>query len=431
MTFFSNSILSVLGKFTGAFLGMLTGVILARALGPEALGQYQLFLSSQTIIITLFSLGIGNASIYFINSKLIAQKEIISSFVKIFIPSGIVVAILFGLSILLFDNYFGNILLTTLIVFLIGTTSLVISSILRPILYAEQKIKEVTFFNILPPLILLIGIGIYFICSSVIVETALFYWGIGNTLACVLLLQYYRKDINLKFKLNSKNIKSVFAYGLKLSASNLIFVLIGNVSIFLIKYLMHNGFEAVGIYSRAVAICSLIFMIPTSIGPLLFSKWSGLKKETLKLQAEQTTRILLFITLIFTIIIILLRKQFIYLLYGNAYLIAHQAIIILAPTLIFQTISEIMNNLLASIGKAGVTLYAFIGSLILIIISSLMLIPWLGINGAAISVLLGAIFNAVILFYFGNKFVLLSFIDTILINKNDLTILKGLLNKTS
>jgi len=431
MTFFSNSILSVLGKFTGAFLGMLTGVILARALGPEALGQYQLFLSSQTIIITLFSLGIGNASIYFINSKLIAQKEIISSFVKIFIPSGIVVAILFGLSILLFDNYFGNILLTTLIVFLIGTTSLVISSILRPILYAEQKIKEVTFFNILPPLILLIGIGIYFICSSVIVETALFYWGIGNTLACVLLLQYYRKDINLKFKLNSKNIKSVFAYGLKLSASNLIFVLIGNVSIFLIKYLMHNGFEAVGIYSRAVAICSLILMIPTSIGPLLFSKWSGLKKETLKLQAEQTTRILLFITLIFTIIIILLRKQFIYLLYGNAFLIAHQAIIILAPTLIFQTISEIMNNLLASIGKAGVTLYAFIGSLILIIISSLMLIPWLGINGAAISVLLGAIFNAVILFYFGNKFVLLSFIDTILINKNDLTILKGLLNKTS
>lgn len=429
MNFILNSILSIIGKFAGAFIGLLTGIILARALGPERLGQYQLFLSSQTIIITLFSLGIGNASIYFISSNQISQREVVSTFVKIFLPLSIIVSIIFGFLILFYDTYFGSVLQTSLIVFLIGTSSLVLSSILRPILYTQQKIKRVTFLNTLPPFILLIGVSTIYFLSTVKVETGLFFWGVGNLVACVLLLIYFKKDIDLKLPFDLKKIKEIILYGIKLSATNLLFVFIGNISIFLLKYLLINGFEAVGLYSRAIAICSLIFMIPTSIGPLLFSKWSSLEKNKLKKQAELTIRILVFLTLFISLFVIFFRKEIIYLFYGNKYMVIHSAIIILTPTLIFQSISEIINNLFASIGKAGITLYVFIGTLILIFISNLVLIPSMGIVGAAISVLIGSVFNAVSLLLIAKKIIKISIIDCLVIKKNDFTFFNNIIKK--
>lgn len=429
MNFFLNSILSILGKFIGALIGLLSGIILARSLGPDGLGQYQLFLSSQTITITLFSLGIGNASIYFISSKQISQKEIVSTFVKIFIPLSIGVSLVYGFFILYFDEYFGSILQTTLLVFLIGTSSLVLSSILRPILYAEHKIKKVTFFNILPLLILLAGVSVVYFLSTVKVETSLFFWGIGNFITCVFLLINFKKDIDFSIKIQNNNLKKVIFYGIKLSATNLIFVFIGNVSVFLLKCLLVDGFEAVGLYSRAIAICSLIFMIPSSIGPMLFSKWSGMEKQKLKIQVEQTTRILVLMTLLVSVFVVLFRNEIILLFYGNKFITVHTAIIILAPTLIFQTISEVMNNLLASIGKAGITLYVFLGTLVVIVVSNILLIPNWGIIGASISVFIGSVFNAIVLLVIVKKDIYISLKEALCFEKNDFAIFVDAIKK--
>ena len=430
MKFILDSLLSIIGKFAGALLGLFTGIILARTLGPEKLGQYQIFLSTQTIIITLFSLGIGNASIYFIGSKIVSKEEIVSSFIKIFIPLSILVSFFYGTAVLLFDNYFGYISKTVLLIFVIGTGSLVISSILRPLLYVKGEVKKLMYNNVLPSFVLFIGVFIgFYVLNILTVEIALFLWGIGNFLSCLFLIKYFKSEINFRIKINRSNLKKVMIYGVKLSASNLIFVFIGNISIFMMKIIMTDGFTAVGLYSRAIAISSLIYMIPNSIGPLLFTRWTGLDEESLKKQVSQSARVLVFITFILTVFVVLAREYIVNVLYGIEFQQISSVVFILAPMLIFQTISEVFNNLLASIGKAGATMYIMLFTLLIIIMFNFIFIPIYGINGAALSVLLGAIFNSIALFIFSRRRIEVHLKKILLIEKEDFTVGLNLIKK--
>lgn len=429
---FFKSFILICSKFLGAFLGLIIGILLARELGSTNLGQYQVFISTQTIIITLVTLGIGNASIYFINRKEITEKEVVSTFLKIFIPIGLFTSVIFYFIIVFNKGYFGIIDLKQFIVFLIGTVSLILISILRPVFYAKHKIGPVTFINVLPTLILLLGIFILLLEEKLDVSNVLFYWGIGNFFTFLVCLFFHRRNIDFKIKIDNSKIIEIVKYGTKISAANLLVVLISNVSIFFINKLSNNHFSDVGLYSRAIAISSIVFMVPSAVGPLLFAKWSTISnKELLSIEIKRTLRIFNLLVICIITLGIIFSKLIIIILYGEAYLSIQFTLIILLCSLLFQVISEVFNNVLASQGKALQTMYSLLLMLIIIIIANLILVPTYGILGAGISILLGAIVNAFNLNYRVNKSLnmKINFKNNLIVKKADFYELKKLIKK--
>ena len=408
----------ILGRVLGAVFGLLSGVIMARVLGAEKLGQYNVFLSTQTIIVTLVTLGIGNASIYFINRELISEKEIITSFLKLFLLLSILTSIVFYIIVSLNNNYFGDIDSSHFFVFLVGTASIIIASILRPVLYACNRVNEVTFTNLLPPFVLLIGLFILFLQNDMSVSFVLSVWGVGNFLAVLFLIYFHRSNISSGIQLCWKNMLMVVKYGIKLSASNFLFVLISNASIFALKKLADDGFTDVGLYSRAVAISSIVLMIPNSIGPMLFSRWSHADIDY-QSEIQKTLRVFNSISFFCIIITSLFSSLIIFILYGSDFLSIKTSLIILLCSLLFQGMSEVFNNFLASQGRAKLTLYSLMASFIVIILVNILLIPTMGINGAAIAVLASCMVNTCILYLFVRRIIPINLLDSLIVKKTD------------
>lgn len=401
--FLKNSFISIGSKLFGALLSLILGILLARILGPESLGQYQIFITAQTLLLTIFSFGLGNSSLYFIKRKLENFKEIISMLIKIVVPSAILLSFLFGAFILNYENYFGKVNIKYLIFFLIGTFSLFTAHLLKPLLYVENRIKKIMFLNLIPLIFVITGGLVWLNYKNLNINSMLFLWGLGNTIVMFLLIKHFLSQIDLNIVIKKEKVKKIFNYGIKLSATNLLFVLNSSIIVLFIKYLLEDGFKYVGIYSRAVAISSVLMMIPNSIGPLLFSKWASLNEHKLNKQVEQTQRVLMFFSIIVFLLIFLFGNIIIEFLYGDEYLKAVNPLLILSFSLIFYTITEVLNNLFASCGLALITLKIFCISFIIILITSLILIPIYDIIGAAFSILLGSLFNAIALLYFARK----------------------------
>ena len=419
-----QSFILIFGKIVAAALGLVSGIFLARVLGPEKLGQYQIFISTQTVLITSVTLGIGNSSIYFINKNKITEKAVVSSFLKIFIVLAIVSCIGFYIIVNNETNYFGKIEKGGFILFLLGTASLIIISILRPILFVRKKVLQITWINLLPSIFLIIGVIGLLVVKKLSVFNVLSFWGIGNFIALLFSLLYHKHNISFNEKIKLKNVLDVSFYGIKLSASNLLFILISNTSIFFINKISEGGFSDVGLYSRAIAISSIVYMIPTAVGPLLFSRWStNLNKNECKNEIQKTLRVFNTLSVVVIIIGVIFSNTILQILYGIEFISAQNTLIILLISLMFQVRSEVFNNYLASQGRAMLTMYSLLITFVFIIVGNMILIPIYGISGAAIAVLISSFINSLILNLFVNKEIKIGFINSLFINKEDLNYL--------
>lgn len=425
MNFTQKGILSLIGKFTGAVLALFLSIILARYLGVSGVGQYQVILSSQTITITLLAMGFGNASIYFINSQKISRKVIVSNLTKLFLIIAFILFVVLAFVILYFKNYFGTLKVYSVLIFTLGVAGLLIYNILMPVLYANLEILKLQVLSLSSTIILLVGVLIVKFIVGVNINSVIVIVGVSNVVATIILFIYLRNDLDIGLKMDFLLLRRLFIFGIKMAATNLVFILSSNIVIFLLKKLLTDGFSAVGLFSRATAIANIFLILPTTLGPLFYSKWSGMENEKLKIEVEFTLKVLITLTTLCAVFTIFFGKYILLLLYGKEFQGASKALAILSISIIFSSISIVLTNVFSSLGKPAVTLKVFAISLVLTVLLSILLIPKYDIEGAAFAMTCGILFNAFSLFYFATKQINISFLNVILIKKDEISKLLG------
>ncbi|WP_265427142.1 oligosaccharide flippase family protein [Chryseobacterium sp. YIM B08800] len=420
MNFLQKSFVTVVGKFLGAFLTLLTSILLARILGVADVGKYQLMVTSQTMAITFLAMGFGNATIYIVNNLKENKSKVVSNTFKFYSVISVIFTFVFFYILYINTDYFGNYSYFPLLIFSLGAGSLLLYNILLPILYIDLDVIKLQILSILSSFLLLTGLVLYYFLGSLNIELVLFLVGISNIVSLLLLIYFIRKQIRLEIKLDFVLLRKIFIYGIKISSTNLVFIFSSNVVVFLLKHYNANGFEDIGLYSRATAIINIFTMLPSSIGPLIYSKWASSKIDVLHIQVEKTIRILTFLSFICFIIVLLGGEFFITFLYGKEFIMAKGALLILCGSIVFTSIILVLTNLFSSIGKPMVTLLTFTISLIITFLFSLILIPIYGIEGAAFSVLIGAIYNAIHLLIVTKKVISINLVKSFIIRKTDI-----------
>lgn len=419
MNFTQKSLLSLIGKFGGAFLSLISSIFLARYLGVEGIGQYQLILSTQVMLLTILAMGYGNASIYFINSKQINKTTLVSTLLKIFLFISLFVILIFIIGLSFFQSYFGVLRFYGILFFSIGSGSLLLYSVLYPVLYVSLEVIKIQILSLLSTILFLIGILFFYHTDYFDINVVISLIGLGNLIPFLLLIFYLRHDINLKIKIDYKILKKIFFYGIKLSATNLVFLLSSNLVVFLLKSLSDNGFESIGFFSRATAISNMFILIPASIGPLIYSKWASVEKDKLIKEVEKTIRLLVFIS-IFSVAGIIVFGDFILItLYGREFLPAKAPLNVLSISFVFSSITIVFINFFSSIGNPTITLKIFVWSLFITGFAGFFLISYFDIIGASIAVLLGIIFNAIMLFVFAKKQLNIQISSSIIVKWSD------------
>lgn len=156
----------------------------------------------------------------------------------------------------------------------------------------------------------------------------------------------------------------------------------------------------VGIYNVALPIAMLLTissqLFLSLFFPLVNREYSKGNKKTINQLSQQIGKWTLILNVPIFVILILFPDIVIQLLFGIEYLGAENAIRFLAVGILFLSLFEISNRLIATAGKSKTILYDILFVAFVNIILNIILIPRYGINGASISTMISFILLSVI-----------------------------------
>ena len=207
----------------------------------------------------------------------------------------------------------------------------------------------------------------------------------GYTLATligwVLLLPSIRREEREPLK---DSMKEMLHYGAFMQLSTLVSTLNKRMSLYLLK--THCDERSIGVYASGTQVTEGVNIIGQSIGLVEFSTLSNTEKtertSQLTLRFMKLSVLLTFTTLL---VICLLPSSFFEWLFSGEFSDIRPVILLMAPGIVFFSAHTVLANYFSGTGKPKYNLYASLIGLSVTLVSAFIMIPCLGIRGAAIT----------------------------------------------
>jgi len=427
--FTENTLITLITRTLQLIFGIGTSIIIARVLGPEGKGVYSLAILLPALLITFTQFGIGRASIFYVGKRKYSLKEVFGANIIFSILISIF-AIIIGLIVIFFfgDKAFPGVAKEYLLLALSLIPFQLFLTFVVDVLLGLQKIIKYNFIQLIRTFIFLFLTAIFFLGFRFGIKAAITAQILSFFIACIILFFQTKKETTgLIFSLNKNLFKDFFSYGSKTFFGNIATFLYLRIDMWMINIFLNP--LAVGFYSVAVGLAGKIWLISQSAGTVLFPRVSS-ETDTKRLKefTPLVCRNILFITFLIAFIFFLVGRWLIVLFYSNAYLESVLPFQILLIGTIAVSGSRIMTNDLAGRGKPIINTYIAIGSLVLNILFNVILIPTLGIIGAAWASAISSTFMLILKTILYNKISGNKIRDIVFIKKSDFRFYKNFIS---
>lgn len=403
-------------------LAFVVSIVVSRVLGPEGKGMVAYFLLFFTTIGQYGHFGITYATPYF-SKKTEYESEAVfhNNFTySIIMCMGISLVILIGRYLeLIFVEY--NYFMIFLGIFTLTFTMLL--ELLSTFYIANERIIEVNKINLTSNSIKLLVVFVLGYTNALNIYTYLLVLAfplIFNTLSLL-------KNLNIKFKyrLDRKLLRKEFKFGSTIYLSTLFIFMNYKIDQFFIKFIL--GEAQLGVYTVAVSLAELLFLIPGSVAGAILGRLYNMSNDSLverKKLTSGTIKITFYVTFILMLAGIVCTSL-IPIIYGEDYSGAILPTIILFTGILFASIGKISSSYFQSCGNPKVHLYITSTVFLVNILLNWVLIPLIGITGAAVAssvsyTVYGVAY--VVIFIKKEKF---SFKDMFLINEEERAMLRS------
>lgn len=431
-TFITNTILTLSRQITSILLGLLSTIIIARVLGPEGNGMYQLIVLLPTTLNTLLNLGFGTSSVYYIGQKryqlinIIRTNTITGFFISI-------TGILIGFIIVFFfsDELFDGVPQIYLYSILAILPLLLINDFYLMIFQGVQDFKSYNSLALIRQLVALISLTVFlFLFDIGIVGTVLaFSIGVISQFLITLYLLRNRLQLNIfKGKFSKEYFKNAFSFGFKAHFSNVLSFLNYRADMYIISFFLNPA--AVGLYGVAVNISERLWIISQSISSVLYPAISSSNNVDNKNRLTSTiSRNVFFFSILGGIVFFLISDFVIRLLFGTEYHESSMILKLLLPGIILFSVDRILSNDLAGRGKPELNMYTSIFTVISNLLLNILLIPAIGLSGAAISTSVTYTLSTIIKMILFKRQTGLNYSKFIILQKEDFLLYKEFLKK--
>ena len=392
------------GKFIGYILGLVSNFVLARFYGPKILGQFALVLATVNIISIFTVFGFNNGLTKYISRyRVTKQSKRLNETIKIAFIYGVLFSIigailLFLLKDIVANNVFRDSSLVNCLIY--GSwliIPLTIISIFNGLYRGFKQLQYPVISNeiirrIVFSIIIIIFAFLNFKNTPIVIASLLFaqilvvFYLIGR----VSTLKIYFKNILLvpiDNTLKEKKIKKEFL----IYSSTLIFISFMHIILHRIDKVMLGIYmtsEVVGIYSIASTVAGLTTFLLISSNMIFSSVISELYSlNKIKMLGSLYSTITKWI-IIFTlpiVITILFFPDTIMKFFGQAYTIGSTALVILALGQMINVFVGANGSILSMCGHEKLLLIDNISMAIINVIFNAILIPKIGILGAALA----------------------------------------------
>lgn len=398
--YFTNSSWLMLEKVIRIVIIFFVSIWVIRYLGPENFGLLSYVQSIIAIVVVFVTLGLDGIVLREIVKKDTNKNSILTtSFFMSFMASLFIILTIYLIKEFVLDSSQKWVLLVVL------SFSLVFESTKILDVYFQEKVlsKYTVFAGLLPLLVgsvlkvtLILGEYelIYFV-MVVVVEKSIY------SIAIIYFYRIIEKGIELNF--DSEKAKYMLSNSWPLILSTLSYIVYTRTDQIMLQELM--GSNEVGIYAAAVKLYGMPFILTGIISstfiPLLYKKYNENRDEFFAL----TLKILSYTTLVAYIIVaffLLFSNDIVAMLFGEEYIESATVLMILSIVIIIHFNSFLRSSFLILINKQKLFFYLSVGFALLNIALNLVLIPELGLIGAAIATLIVRLSTIFIYIFFNS-----------------------------
>ncbi|SIR56341.1 oligosaccharide flippase family protein [Halanaerobium kushneri] len=384
--------INFIGRIAQLVFSFVTSILLARVLGPGLLGQYNLGNTVANFTANFTKIGFDQGLVRFIplyktNNKpgkikyLVIFSFLISAILSILIGSIFYFYSDF-LALKLFNDIemSGVLKITSVLIFVFTYYRLSISVL--------KGIKRVDFFTIISSIV----VPITFLLSLLILRQADVYtvisarmisYVIGITMTIIFVL---KKEKIMIGEIKKINLKEYFGFSSPLLFIGLLYFLISHIDILMIGHFLESA--DVGVYSVAVRIAGMaVFLLSASntiFGPTISELTEKKQFNTLERLLKSISKIIFAFSLNFLLFVIIYNQE-ILTVFGKEYLVGGVVLMILTFGQFINASVGPTGTILIMSGKQKFEVFNSIAICIMNTILNLILIPRLGILGAAIA----------------------------------------------
>jgi O-antigen/teichoic acid export membrane protein len=354
-------------------------VLVARALGPGGRGALAAVAGFATVLVALGGLGVGSANTYFLLDRPGAQRAIVSNslWIGACVGGGLSVAglVLYALLPGVLPGLSGP----EVVVALLSVPAMLVALFLQSVLMGQFRTRVynaiAAVLAALPVLALAVGFLVFDlgVLGTIVVTTAVQYVGLAAYVAVT-------SEGPILAAFDRPLARQMLRYGLRIYAATTLAFLVIRVDVLLVNG--YSGASATGLYTAAVAIADLLYLLPLAVGFSLFPRVADTKQWDLTLRV---IRVFGPSYLVLCLLSVALAPAALSLLYGEAFSGAAELYYWLAPGAFALGILSVLSQHFSGIGLPWVLVCTWAAGLLVNVALNLALLPSEGPYVAALS----------------------------------------------
>lgn len=408
----NSYVISAISKISIIFFSFISSVIISRYLGPNLKGQYSYILNYVTIISLILNLGVGQSYTYFLKTN---GEGIKQEFVNLYYIQFVSYLMLIIVVNIFKVNFVINVIL-------IASTISVLNSQIN-FMALVNDVNKRNLINIKSTVLYtLILISIYLLSNRNLnlVIVAFIVKLVINSLMNIISASILPN----RFTVNIELLKKIIKFSFFPMITTLLITFNYNIDIIILERYLE--FREVGIYSIGVSLASMLWIIPDAFKDVLFNKTA--KSDSIN-EIAFSIKFNIYLSTFIIILFAFIGRYFIEFVYGSDFIDAYGVTLLLFIGCIPMIFFKMINTLYIAIGKQIFAFYILVFAVIINVLANIILIPKMGIEGAAIaSIASYSICGTIFLASFTKKY-MLKLTDVLILNKNDLIKIKQLARK--
>ncbi len=384
MSFFRKVLLVNITALVSFVIRLMQTIVLTRLLGPAGIGQYAVVCAAVMLGSQISALGFPIAFLYYsqhdAKQTQMYQAHAIWAGLLLGVLGGVVLAVL----LIWRESYFGQLPSISIAAMSLYAVCMILAGIGRNSLLRRVESKRLSSMTLASSLGSLILIGLLAWAHQLTV---------GSALVCLTVMQVIRftvawfwvgPTVDWHIKPRVDVMIKLGKMGLRQGGVDIMVLLNSILNIMIIKAMV-SDFDQIGYFSRGMQIAMLVVTASQAVLPVLFSRWASLKESQLTEHFERVFRIVTTFSLLIIVGILVLAKPLVIVLFGQEFTPAVTPMMLLLPGTMLYLLGRVVIQFLGSRGLPEVAYVTLFVSCATNAFLSWVLIPKLGIHGAAIA----------------------------------------------
>ena len=367
----------------GYLLAFVLQVFIARGLGTDGRGIYEIMLLSISITQAVLSMGVGVASLYYVGKGAYPLRDLLSNSQFVVLAS----TLLSALFVIVAIPTFGPHLLSKgapYWVLVFGIPLFLNFNLLVAFLQAQNRFLAMNAVTLVRPILMVaLVIGAVFL-GGLTTTNVMVFWAIALLAAVVLaLLLLGPRNLHLPTVLWPRwpVLREQIKFGLQGQAGNILQILNYRFD----KYiaLAFVGPDGVGIYAVAVGVTESIWFISNAVAVVLVPRLTRAGSDEAASLTPLFCRHTVFLSLLGAAAVGALSPWLLPLMFGSDFSPAVTAVWWLLPGTVALAGTKVLAAYIFSRGKPLINTYITVATLVITVAADLALIPFFGVPGAA------------------------------------------------